>query len=156
MTKEKNNFLSVKFIDFKNDDNMPSVYKIRKWARASYFKTEKISVSIKLATKKEMMFFSKKYLNKTKPCNALSFPQLSFESQKPSYLGDILLCAEVIFQESQKYNIELDRRWAHMIIHSMLHLQGFDHKTKLNREKMEKEEIYLMSKLGYINPYYAY
>ena len=156
MIKEKNNFLTVKFIDFENNGKLPSEYKMRKWARTSYYKCDKKFVNIKLATKKEMLLLSRKYLNRDYPCNALSFPQQYPEYQINQYLGDIVLCGEVISEESEKYSIELERRWAHMIIHSMLHLQGFSHKTKISRDKMEKVEIYLMSKLGYENPYYAY
>ena len=47
-----------------------------------------------------------------------------------------------------------ENRWAHMIIHSMLHLQGYTHFTKKNRLFMEKKEIKLMRSLGYSNPYY--
>tara|TARA_Y100000768_G_scaffold173666_1_gene130024 strand:+ start:991 stop:1458 length:468 start_codon:yes stop_codon:yes gene_type:complete len=153
MKKEINKSLSVKFIDYEVQNGYPSEYKIRKWARRAYLSHNKNSVNIKLASVSEMKSLNKKYFNKTKPCNVLSFPD-ALSSDHPYFLGDIIICGEVVNRESEIFNVDSDKRWAHMIVHSMLHLQGYDHILKKNQQMMERKEIYLMSQIGFSNPYY--
>ena len=154
MKKEINKSLSVKFIDYEAENGYPSEYKIRKWARRAYLGQNKNSVNIKLASVNEMKSLNKKYFNKTKPCNVLSFPDSLTSFNHADFLGDIIICGEVVNGESKKFNVDLDKRWAHMIVHSMLHLQGYDHILKKNQQLMEKKEIYLMNQIGFSNPYY--
>ena len=156
MKKEISKPLSVKFIDYNVHDGCPSVYKIRKWAREAYLGKNKNSVNIKIASVNEMKSLNKKYFNKKKPCNVLSFPDVLPKSSISNFLGDIIICGEVVNKESREFNIDSDKRWAHMVVHSMLHLQGFDHTLKKNKEIMERKEIYLMSQIGFSNPYYEY
>ena len=154
MKKEISEALSVKFIDYEVHDGYPSIYKMRKWARESYLGKNKNSVNIKLASVNEMKCLSKKYFNKRKPCNILSFPDVLTQSNPSDFLGDIIICGEVVNKESKKFNIDSDKRWAHMVVHSMLHLQGYDHMLEKNKLIMEKKEIYLMNQIGFSNPYY--
>ena len=153
MKKEINKSLSVKFIDYEAENGYPSEYKIRKWARRAYLGQNKNSVNIKLASVNEMKSLNKKYFNKTKPCNVLSFPDLLTSFKHVDFLGDIIICGEVVIGESKKFNVDPDKRWAHMIVHSMLHLQGYDHHNKENQTNMEKMEIKLLSNMKYNNPY---
>ena len=67
--------------------------------------------------------------------------------------GDIILCPMIINQEAKEFGLPSKLRWAHMIIHSMLHLQGYSHNIKSNRLKMEKLEVKLLAKMNYGNPY---
>ena len=76
MKKEISESLSVKFIDYERQNGYPSVYKIRKWARKSYLGHNRNSVNIKFATINEMKSLNKKYFNKIKPPNVLSFPDI--------------------------------------------------------------------------------
>ena len=90
-----------------------------------------------------------------KPTNILSFPNNSIVRTGEFILGDIIICPEIINKESEIYNVEKQSRWAHMIIHSMLHLQGYTHDVNKYQAIMENKEIELMKLLGYSNPYYA-
>ena len=154
MKKEISEALSVKFIDYERQNGYPSVYKIRKWARKSYLGHNRNSVNIKFATINEMKSLNKKYFNKVKPSNVLSFPDIFSKPDCSEFLGDIIICGDVVNKESKKFNIDSDKRWAHMVVHSMLHLQGYDHMLKINKDIMEKKEIYLMNLMGFSNPYY--
>ena len=154
MKKEINKSLSVKFIDYDHQNGYPSEYKIRKWARKAYLGQNKTSVNIKLASVNEMKSLNKKYFNKKKPCNVLSFPDVLTQFTQSGFLGDIIICGDVVKRESRKYNIDSDKRWAHMVVHSMLHLQGYNHILKKNKQTMEEKEIYLMNQIGFSNPYY--
>ena len=134
---------------------IPSDYKITKWAKVSFFKTKKSFVTIKLAKKSEVVNLNRVYFNKEIACNALSFPIKSEVLKGEYFLGDIVICPPIVNKESRTFNIKKDMRWAHLLVHSMLHLQGYTHESKKNREIMEKKETELMTNLGYTNPYDA-
>tara|TARA_B100001093_G_C26640462_1_gene932951 strand:- start:442 stop:912 length:471 start_codon:yes stop_codon:yes gene_type:complete len=155
MKNVKNNLLSVKIIKDKIDVYMPSDYKIKKWSQLAFKNIQKSIVNIKLAHSKEIMKLNKKYFNKNKSCNVLSFPNNSHLDSGEYILGDIIVCPDVVKNESDLYNKDIDSRWAHMIIHSMLHIQGYTHEVKKDKDLMEARERELMNLLGYPDPYYA-
>ena len=93
--------------------------------------------------------FRKMCQNKDKSTNVLTFPY----NDDNHFSGDIVLCPEVINKEAKKFGFSSDLRWAHMIIHSMLHLQGYDHKTKRERMNMENMEVKLLAHMNYGDPY---
>ena len=70
-------------------------------------------------------------------------------------LGDIVICSNIVNKESKIYKIHKENRWAHMVIHSMLHLQGYSHDNNKCQKTMESKEKELMNYLGFTNPYYA-
>jgi probable rRNA maturation factor len=95
------------------------------------------------------------YRQKTGPTNVLSFPfDLPEDIQLDMpILGDIVVCADVVNREAQEQHKTLDVHWAHMIIHGVFHLLGYDHETDHDAEKMERLEINVMQSLGFNNPY---
>jgi probable rRNA maturation factor len=92
---------------------------------------------------------NKIYLNNDHATNVLTFPN----NDKNTSSGDIILCPKIINQEAKQFGLPLKLRWAHMIIHSMLHLQGYTHNVTRNRLKMEKLEVKLLTDMNYGNPY---
>ena len=78
---------------------------------------------------------------------------LTFFYDDDGFYGDIILCPEIINREAKKYGFSTNFRWAHMIVHSMLHLQGYNHVTKRERLFMEKTEIKLLNSMNFGNPY---
>jgi|TARA_B100000959_G_scaffold209603_1_gene220115 probable rRNA maturation factor len=155
MKKEISNLLTVRIIQNNCKGYIPSRYKITKWAKIAFFGKKSSIVSIKIATKYEINVFNKKFFKKDTDCNVLSFPHNSIVSSGEYILGDIIICADIVNKESATYKINNDSRWAHMIIHSMLHLQGYTHQISEKRVIMEEKEMILMDTLGYQNPYYA-
>ena len=97
-----------------------------------------------------------KYRRKNKTTNVLSFPQ---NETKPignsslTVLGDIVVSLEKVYEESLIQGIHFYNHLTHMIIHSLLHLLGFDHDTKKNFELMKKKEIFILSKMSISSPY---
>ncbi len=155
MLKEKNNSLKVKIIKNKLSGYIPTNYKFNKWANAA-FKIHKDSiVTIKVAGMSEIKKLNKLFFNKDKACNVLSFPYNSYISSGEYILGDIIICSSLVNKESRFYKIHKENRWAHMVIHSMLHLQGYSHHNNESQNIMEKKEKELMNNLGYTDPYYA-
>lgn len=99
--------------------------------------------------KSEMKKLNFKYKNKKKTTNILSFSYNTINFLKNKFLGEIVVCNEVIYEESIQQKKILIAHWAHIIIHGVLHLLGYNHNKKM--EKLEKK---IMKNLGYKNPYY--
>ena len=68
-------------------------------------------------------------------------------------LGDIIICAPIIEREASAENKNLEAHWAHMIIHGVLHLLGYDHNTSAEAFAMERLEAFILNKLNYPAPY---
>ena len=155
MLKENNNSLKVKIIKNTLSGYIPTNYKFFKWANAA-FKTDRDSiVIIKIAGMSEIKKINKLFFKKDKACNVLSFPYNSYISSGEFILGDIVICSNIVNKESKFYKINKENRWAHMVIHSMLHLQGYSHDNNKCQKTMESKEKELMNDLGFTDPYYA-
>jgi probable rRNA maturation factor len=68
-------------------------------------------------------------------------------------LGDLVICAPLVTLEAQQQGKPADAHWAHLVVHGMLHLQGFDHQSDKQATRMEALEIEILDILGYTNPY---
>ena len=82
---------------------------------------------------------------------------LSFPAEIPHIdyqcLGDLVICAPVVAREAVEQRKSIDAHWAHLVVHGMLHLQGFDHEDGPDADKMEALEVKILSTMGYSNPY---
>ena len=93
------------------------------------------------------------YRDKDKPTNVLSFPYEQAPGMYVPLLGDLVICAPVVIQEALEQEKPVEAHWAHMVLHGVLHLLGYDHIETDEAEQMEKLEVTLLGKLGYANPY---
>ena len=132
---------------------VPGEKLLQSWASAAYLDSTPAVASIQITTSDEMQRLNKRYRDKDKPTNVLSFPMQSPEEVDMCLLGDIALCASVINREALQQAKNHDAHWAHMVVHGMLHLQGFDHIEEQEAEEMEQLEIKILSELGIANPY---
>jgi probable rRNA maturation factor len=95
------------------------------------------------------------YRKQNKATNVLAFPSFLPKDiilDEP-LLGDIIICPEVLDDESKLLNKPLISHWAHIVIHGILHLLGYDHIKPEDEKIMQLHEITLLAKLGYANPY---
>ena len=67
--------------------------------------------------------------------------------------GDVVLCAPVIRKEAREQGKTLAAHYAHLVVHGILHLRGYDHVTKRQAARMEREEIRRLARLGFADPY---
>jgi len=134
-------------------DDVPEPALLKAWATAAYLKTLPAIASMLVTTPEEIQQLNKQYRDKDKATNVLSFPMLSPEEVDVCLLGDIALCAAVINREAKQQSKAENAHWAHMVVHGMLHLQGFDHIDSQEAEEMEKLEIKILNQLGFDNPY---
>lgn len=94
------------------------------------------------------------YRQKDKPTNVLSFSYDDYDPESEvEYLGDIVLCYPVVLKESEEQGKLPKNHFAHLIVHGILHLCGFDHEKKAEAEQMEQLEIQILAKLQIDNPY---
>ena len=112
-------------------------------------------LSIRFTTTEEIHEANKNYRNKDKPTNVLAFEahKIPGLSMKYQLLGDLMICPDVLCTEAIEQKKTIDAHWAHIIIHGVLHLLGFDHIKKKDEEHMQEKEIHLLSTLGFDNPY---
>ena len=111
--------------------------KLKKLSKAPNFKNKKQDFTIFLTNNKKMKRLNKKFRNKNKTTDVLSFP-IKNVYKKNNYIGDVALSFEIINRRSKSstFNIEFDKMW----IHAYLHLIGFDHKKIKDFKKMNKKE----------------
>lgn len=111
-------------------------------------------VSILLVGREEGRSLNHTYRGKDYATNVLSFALNEGENIADLPLfGDLVLCTEVVEQEAAEQGIALMAHYAHLLVHGMLHLQGFDHEDDEEAEIMETLETVIMAKLGYPDPY---
>ena len=132
---------------------VPETELLQVWADAAYLDAEPAVVSVLVTTMPEIQALNKQYRNKDKATNVLSFPMQSPAEIDVTLLGDIVLCAGVIEQEANQQSKSEEAHWAHMVVHSVLHLQGYDHMNDDDADVMEKLEIKILHQLGFENPY---
>ena len=134
-------------------EGVPDREQLQTWAEAAYLTDVPAIASVLVATTKEVRELNKRYRDKDKTTNVLSFPIQSPEEVDVCLLGDIVLCATVIKQEAKQQSKSEGSHWAHMFVHAMLHLQGYDHIKNDEAEKMEQLEVEILHRLGFDNPY---
>ncbi len=92
---------------------------------------------------------------KDKPTNVLSFPAFPGDHRHtlPPMLGDVVLAAETVAAEADAEGKPLAHHIAHLIVHGVLHLIGYDHETEAEAEEMEATERRVLARLGIPDPY---
>ena len=130
----------------------PSNEKLQTWAKVALEGCEH-EVTLRLVDASEIQALNRDYRQKDKPTNVLSFPFEVPEGLPCETLGDVILCTAIILEEAQEQHKSYDAHFAHMVIHGILHLRGFDHIDEQDAVTMEQKEITLLHTLGFNNPY---
>ena len=114
------------------------------------------SFSIKLSSDKYIKKLNSYWRGINKPTNVLSFPHKSKHKMKEvdCYLGDIVLGYETLNKESIERNLPIHKHLSHILIHGILHLEGYRHNDRREECMMQKEEIRILKKLKINNPYH--
>jgi probable rRNA maturation factor len=93
------------------------------------------------------------YRHKDKPTNVLSFSGAGGVPDGRHYLGELVICAPVVAREALAQAKTLESHWAHMTVHGVLHLLGFDHEAAAEAAIMAAKEIQILDRLGFSDPY---
>lgn len=136
-------------------EDIPPTSALRRWARAATAgRVTTGEIVLRLIDEPESALLNTQYRGQKKSTNVLSFP---YEEDTPpgeiDPLGDIALCAPVIGREAAAQGKTPEAHWAHMVIHGVLHLLGYDHDEDDAARAMEEEETALLRRLGYADPY---
>ncbi len=112
-----------------------------------------LEVSIRINNVEEMADLNQHYRHKAGPTNVLAFPAALPEAVACNLIGDIVICAPVVIEEAQQQHKTPLHHWAHITVHGLLHLLGFDHVDDADAQQMESLEIAILRHLGLPNPY---
>lgn len=134
---------------------IPSRASLARFARAALagLRRKSVSVTLRVVGPKESQQLNSQFRRKDKPTNVLSFPFEAPRAVAGDLLGDIVICADVVRREARAQNKEERAHWAHMVVHGILHLRGFDHERIQDAGVMEAREIRILRGLGFPNPY---
>lgn len=149
------NRLTVDYQDAYEQAGTPELDQLETWANMAWQGEEPSEVTIRIVDEPESQALNLEYRGKDKPTNVLSFPFEAPPGITIPLAGDLIICAPVVEKEAKEQHKEVMAHWAHMVVHGMLHLQGYDHVEDDDAEVMEALEIQLLSQLGFGNPYEA-
>lgn len=131
-------------------------------ATATELAHENMLVSLVMADDEEVHALNKQWRAKDRPTNVLSFPMLSREevlhaakdTDAPGMLGDLILAHGVCTREAADKNVSVEVHAAHLIVHGLLHLAGYDHELgETQAEEMENLERKALALMGIADPY---
>lgn len=126
---------------------VPTRPQFRRWAKIALM--QEAEVVLRLVDEKEGQELNQQFRSKNYATNVLTFV---YNDTEP-LTGDIILCAPVVSKEARQQHKNLMAHYAHLTIHGILHLQGYDHIEDTDAVTMEQLEIQILAKLGFANPY---
>jgi probable rRNA maturation factor len=137
--------LSVQYAS--NDADLPSRPLVRRWVRAALLADA--IVTVRFTGSIEGRALNAEYRGKDYATNVLTFV---YDDKYPR-TGDVVLCAPVVRREATAQRKPLAAHYAHLVVHGMLHMQGFDHEQDADAALMEARETKVLAALGLPNPY---
>ena len=120
---------------------VPSAASLRRWATLAH-----APVTVRIVGAREARALNQRYRGKPYATNVLSF---SYGKSG----GDVVLCHPVIRREARVQGKTLAAHYAHLVLHGLLHLRGYDHEKKREAERMARAEVRLLRRAGFANPY---
>jgi probable rRNA maturation factor len=151
---------------------VPHARSLNRWAQAAcapYLprNNNELELTIRVVGAAESRRLNRTWRAKDKPTNVLSFPAAPLapgNNGVPSRLsakefsvlhelGDLAICAPVVAREAKEQGKPAQAHWAHMVVHGVLHLLGFDHENDRDATAMEAREVKILAQFGYDNPY---
>jgi probable rRNA maturation factor len=128
-------------------DATPTRRQFRRWVAAAL--QGDAEIALRLVDETEGRELNRDYRSKDYATNVLTFPL----DDDPMLMGDIVLCIPVVEKEAAEQGKSMDAHYAHLTVHGVLHLQGYDHETDADAEEMEALETQIVTGLGYPPPY---
>ena len=130
-----------------NAENLPTRPQFRRWIKAAL--QHDVQIGLRIVDEAEGRVLNRDFRGKDYATNVLTFV---YDEKVPLY-GDVVICAQVVEREACEQHKDLMAHYAHLAIHAILHLQGYEHDDEQDASRMEKLETAIMMKLGYADPY---
>ena len=145
--------IELQIVDQKS--SVPSADYFNKWVEATLdaVDAERTELAIRIVDREEMMQLNREFREINAPTNVLSFSFEPINNVESDFLGDIAICAEVVTAEADEQGKQWLAHWAHIVIHGVLHLCGYDHEEENEAQEMEATEIKVLAGFGYSDPY---
>jgi probable rRNA maturation factor len=124
------------------------------WAACAHEQLQdKVSLTVVCSGDTVLYSLNSQYRGKHAPTNVLSFPSGEEDEAGERYLGDIVISMDTLAREAAEQKKSLEDHFCHLIVHSVLHLLGYDHEGGGEADIMEAKEVKILEKLGIRNPY---
>lgn len=134
--------------------DLPGEAQFQTWIDAALAdQDQEFEVVIRLVDEAESAQLNQEYRGKTGPTNVLSFEFEVPDGIPLNLLGDLVICAPLVEKEALEQHKLVAHHWAHLVIHGVLHLRGFDHLDDAEADEMETKEIAILEQLNIPNPY---
>ncbi|MDH5479251.1 MAG: rRNA maturation RNase YbeY [Nitrosomonas sp.] len=136
------------FVQYTTDNkDTPTRPQFRRWVKAALM--QEAHIVLRIVDESEGLELNSRYRKKKYATNVLTF---TYDETQP-LSGDIVLCAAVVEKEAQQQHKDLTAHYAHLTVHGILHLQGYDHNDDTEATIMEQLETKILTQLGYNDPY---
>jgi probable rRNA maturation factor len=146
------NFIEIQTIY--QSEGQPEPEQIQRWVDAALEGYQPdTEIVVRIVDEQESAELNEQYRHKPGPTNILSFPVEVPDGIELDLLGDLVICAPVLEKEALEQHKVLADHWAHIIVHGVLHLLGYDHIDEGEAELMESKEIAILDTLNILNPY---
>jgi probable rRNA maturation factor len=128
-------------------NGLPEARQFKRWAKRTLRVDSEIA--LRIVDEEEGRMLNREYRGKDYATNVLTFPL----AEEPHLMGDIILCAPVVLREAAEQGKAAEAHFAHLTVHGVLHMHGYDHETEAEAQLMEMIETDIVTKLGYPDPY---
>jgi len=146
--------LDVQYAEDVTSRRTPSPQQVERWVRAALTgRRSDAQLVVRIVGEKESAGLNSTYRGRCGATNVLSFCFEDPELLTPPLLGDVVICAPLVDTEAREQRKEPLAHWAHLVIHGVLHLTGYDHEDDGDAEVMEHRERELLALLGFPDPY---
>jgi probable rRNA maturation factor len=133
---------------------IPQPREFQQWINAALADySDRKEITLRVVDETESATLNQRYRHKSGPTNVLSFSYGNPTEKVNNFLGDIVICASLVAQEAQEQGKSQQAHWAHLVIHGVLHLLGYDHENETDANNMEALEIAILARLKFPNPY---
>jgi len=137
-----------------NRAGLPGQQDFRAWTLAALQPCQDpVGLVIRVVDEAEGRELNARYRGPDKATNVLSFPFQAPAGIESHHLGDLVICAPVVKREALEQRKPVRAHWAHMVVHGVLHLRGYDHQDEAEAEEMEALERRILQQLGIADPY---